>query len=179
MYINWRKKELVITIALYGPQGSGKTTMWHYIARKALHPPEEGDDTTTLYLQDIQGKRVLLNVRDTPGETEASSRRRVALYGVDGLIFVADSLKERQEANDQSLYELEEHLGTMNKTIYALPFVFQYNKRDLKGVVPVTELQKRFNPDRIFPCQATSATTGDGVVKTLQCITDLVLTTVL
>jgi hypothetical protein len=179
MYINWRKKEMVMTMALYGPQGSGKTTTWRYIARKALEPPEEGADTTTLYLQDIQGKRLLLNVRDTPGSTEASTRRRVSLYGVDGLIFVADSLPERREANDQSLYELEEHLGAMNKTIYGLPFIFQYNKRDLETVEPISKLQKRLNPDRIFLHQPTSAKTGEGIVETLQCITDLILTTVL
>lgn len=168
-----------MTMALYGPQGSGKTTMWRYISQKALRPPDGDADTTTLYLQDVQGKRLLLNVRDTPGDTAASSRRRVALYGVDGLIFVADSLPERREANDQSLYELEEHLSTMNKTIYTLPFIFQYNKRDLETAESVSQLQKRLNPDRIFLHQPTSATTGEGVVETLQCITDLILTTVL
>ncbi len=179
MYINWKRKELVITIALYGPPGSGKTTMWQYVAQKALHPPEAGGDTATLYLQDIQGKRLLLHLRDISGAPAAASKRRVALYGVDGMIFVADSAPERQDANADTLYELEQNLGTMDKTIYALPFVFQYNKRDLDDAVPFAALQERLNPDQVFLQQPTCALTGEGIVDTMKCITDLILTTYL
>ena len=179
MYINWKRKELVFTIALYGPQGSGKTTTWEYVARKAVEPPRKGEDSVSLYLQDVQGKHLLLNLRDTDGGQEGRGRRRTALYGVDGIIFVADSAPERLQANMDSLYELEGYLGEMNKTVYMMPFLFQYNKRDLTACLDLKDIQTHLNPDRIFSHQATAARRGDGLLEVVQTITDLILAAVL
>ena len=178
MYINWKRKELVITIALYGPQGGGKTTTWQHIARSADVVPDSAD-TVRIYLRDVQGKRLILNIRDTPGDPEAASERRIALYGVDGLIFTADASPERQDANDESLYELEGHLGTMDKTLYGIPFVFQYNKQDVREALDLEVLQDSLNEDRVFPSQPTCAVTGEGVGSLVQKATDLVLAAVL
>ncbi len=179
MYINWKRKELVFTIALYGPQGSGKTTTWQHIAQKATEPPREGEDSVSLYLQDVQGKHLLLNLRDTDGRQAGRGRRRTALYGVDGIIFVADSTPEQLQANVDSLYELEGYLGEMSKTIYMMPFLFQYNKRDLSAALQIREIQEHLNPDRIFSHQATVARQGEGMLEVMQTITDLILATVL
>jgi hypothetical protein len=178
MYINWKRKELVITIALYGPEGSGKTTTWEHVKRY-VSPEDVDGDTVRVRLENVQGKRLILNLRDTDGDVEAASQRRVSLYGVDGVVFVADSALERQKYNSHSLYELESYLEAMQKNIYSMPFLFQYNKRDLAGSVPVEELQARLNPDGIFFHHNTSALGGDGVKDVMQTITDLILTTVL
>jgi hypothetical protein len=177
LYINWKRKELVITVALYGPQASGKTTTWRWLAQGADRSPS--GDTFGLHLDDVRGKRVILHVRDTPGGEDAARRRRIALYGVDGLIFVADSDGFRQEANRQTLEELETNLRAMKKSIHQMPFIFQYNKRDLDQAVPVRQIQEVLNPDRIFPYQETCATREEGLVEILKQATDLVLTTVL
>jgi signal recognition particle receptor subunit beta len=179
MYINWKRKELIITIALYGPSQSGKTTTWHVLSEGADSPPEAGSDTFSLHLENVQDKQVILHVRDVPGESDAAEERRVALYGVDGLIFVADSEAARLEANRASLDELEANLTAMGKSIHTMPFLFQYNKRDLPTALPVAEIQQHLNPDRLFPHQETSATYAEGVLDVLRQATDLVLTTAL
>jgi hypothetical protein len=179
VYINWKRKELVITVAIYGPQGSGKTTTWRYLAQGASPPPTNGEDTFGLILDQVQGKQVILNVRDTPGAPEAASKRRIALYGVDGLIFVADSHTAMTDANRQSLYELQAHLEKMGKSMYQLPFLLQYNKRDLPDALPIEELQTLLNARRKFPYQETIAVEPQGMVEILKQVTDLVLMTVL
>jgi signal recognition particle receptor subunit beta len=178
MYINWKRKELVITIALYGPQGGGKTTTWQHIAKSVDLTPDS-DDTIRIYLKDIQGKKLILNIRDTLGAPEAASQRRIALYGVDGVIFTVDSASERRDANRQSLYELEGYLGMMDKTLYAVPFLFQYNKQDLEDALPLDALQDALNEDHIFPHQPTCAVSGEGVGPLVQKATDLILAALL
>jgi len=179
MYINWRYKELTITIALYGPPSSGKTTTWRVLARGAITLPEEGSDTFSLRLDDIRDKHVVLQVRDIPGKLEDEARRRTALYGVDGLIFVADSDAAQEEANRRSIEELQANLERMNKSIYTMPFLLQYNKRDLPTALEVEQLQDHLNPDRVFPYQETSANVEEGVLEVLRQATDLILATAL
>jgi hypothetical protein len=179
MYINWKRKQLIITVALYGPPRSGKTTTWRVLSQGAAAPPEEGADTFSLHLENVQDKQVILHVRDVPGEDGAASERLIALYGVDGLIFVADSEASRQEANRTSLVELDANLAAMKKSIHTTPFILQYNKRDLQDALPIGNLQNQLNPDRLFPHQETIAIRSEGVLEVLRQATDLVLTTAL
>ncbi len=173
MYINWKKRELVITLALYGPLGSGKSTTWRFLAQGAVDLTQ-GVDTFSLRLEKIQGKQLILNLRDTPGQETAASQRRVALYGVDGLIFVVDSAPHRQAANRQSLNELEHSLSTMDKLLWRMPLLFQYNKRDLPDALSIALCHELFNPQGL-PYQETCADSGEGLVELLQQATDLVL----
>lgn len=175
MYVNWKRRELVITIALYGPQGSGKTTTWRHLVRGAPDIPDAGSDTLSLRLDEVQGKRVILHIRDIPGGEEEAGRRRVALYGVDGVIFVADSDASRLEDNRRSLGELTAYLDDMQKSIYDLSFLFQYNKRDLQHALSIDDLQDDLNVERVFPYQETIALRGEGLVEVLKQATDLVL----
>jgi hypothetical protein len=178
LYINWKRRELVVTVALYGPQLSGKTTTWRWLARGAATPPGAGDDAFSLQLDNVRGKQIILNIRDISGDEGQAKRRRVALYGVDGLIFVADSHPDRMEANTISLQELEAHLATMEKSIYQMPFIFQYNKRDLPDAVKTDELQEILNPHRRFHFQETCAVEEEGLLEILKQATDLVMLTV-
>jgi hypothetical protein len=174
MYINWKRKELIITLALCGPRHSGKSTTWRYWSRKASPPPEDGADMFSLRLENIQGKRLILHVRDISGsDTEAI--RRVALYGVDGLIFVADSHPEQREANRRALHELEKNLASMNKPIETTPLLLQYNKRDLADALPLNDLDLDLNPGARWPYQETIAIKETGLAKTLRQATDLAL----
>jgi hypothetical protein len=177
MYINWKKRELVITLALYGPLGSGKSTTWRFLAQGAVDSLAQGVDNFSLRLEKIQGKQLILNLRDTPGQETAASQRRVALYGVDGLIFVIDSDPARQAANRQSLNELEHNLSAMGKTLWRMPLLFQYNKRDLPDALSIVLCQELFNPQGL-PYQETCADSGEGLVELLQQATDLVLRTI-
>jgi hypothetical protein len=179
VYINWKRKELIITLAVYGPQGSGKTTTWRHLSEGALAPPTEDEDSYSLHLHNVQGKQVVLNVRDICGAEGEAARRRVALYGADGLIFVADSCADRQEANRRSLDELQAHLGAMNKSLQQVPVILQYNKRDLPDAVAVHEMQDVLNPKRRLHYQETCALHEEGLVELLKQATDLVLVAVL
>jgi hypothetical protein len=176
MYINWKRKELIITIALYGPPQSGKTTTWRVLAAGAVTPPQEGEDTFSLRIENVQDKQVILHVRDVPGAADAAAQRRIALYGVDGLIFVANSDAAHKEINYTSIQELEENLQAMQKSMHGMPFILQYNKRDLASALPVQALQDRLNRDRLFPYQETIAIQSNGVLEVLRQATDLVLT---
>ncbi len=96
------------------------------------------------------------------------------LTGVDGVVFVADSQRDKMEENLESLNNLEENLNYYGKSIKTLPLVFQYNKRDLPDVETVTELEQVLNPYG-YPFFEAVATTGEGVLQTLTRITKMVL----
>jgi Fe2+ transport system protein B len=67
----------------------------------------------------------------------------------------------------------------MGKTLYGIPFIFQYNKQDLSEALDSDVLQDRLNEDRVFSCQPTCAVTGEGVGSLVRKTTDLVLAAVL
>lgn len=179
MYINWKQREIIITVALYGPAGSGKSTAWRYWSQNAVAPLANGDDMFSLRLEDVQKKRLVLQMRDIPGAKAEAARRRVALYGVDGLIFVVDSTSACLEANRLSLAELEANLDAMNKSIHSMPILLQYNKRDLPDALPTRDLQNALNAAGRLPYQETCAIRGEGLVEVLQQATDLILLSVL
>jgi mutual gliding-motility protein MglA len=56
-----------------------------------------------------------------------------------------------------------------------IPYVMQYNKRDLPNVVSVDELHSALNP-RAVPEFSAVAPTGAGVFDTLKAVAKLVLT---
>ena len=93
---------------------------------------------------------------------------------MDGVIFVADSQRERFEANLESLYNLEENLEDHGYNLDELPFVIQYNKRDLPNAVPIEELEEELN-ERKVPSFEASALTGEGVFETFKAVGKLVL----
>ncbi len=185
--INYAKREISAKIVYYGPSLCGKTTNIQYIYT-SIKPEQKGKlvslateaDRTLFFdflpveISNIKGFKTRLHFYTVPGQVYYNSTRRAVLTGVDGLVFVADSQRDKMEENIESLKNLEENLNYYGKSIKQLPLVFQYNKRDLPDVMPVSEMNHVLNPDG-YPFFEAVATTGEGVLKTLTTVTRMVL----
>jgi signal recognition particle receptor subunit beta len=110
-----------------------------------------------------------------PGQVFYDASRKLILKGVDGVCFVADSQIERTEANLESVENLRTNLGEQGYDLDKVPYVVQYNKRDLPNVATVEELRRLLNPRGVPDFQAV-APTGAGVFDTLKAVAKLVLT---
>ncbi|HEX7451475.1 MAG TPA: GTPase domain-containing protein, partial [Polyangiaceae bacterium] len=100
--------------------------------------------------------------------------RKLILKGVDGVIFVADSQMERLEANEESVENLRTNLAEQGYSLEKIPYVIQYNKRDLPNAVSVEELRPLINPMNVPDFEA-NARSGVGVFDTLKAVSKLVL----
>jgi signal recognition particle receptor subunit beta len=186
-FINYSAREINCKIVYYGPGLCGKTTNLQYIYKKT-NPEQKGKlislatetertlffDFLPLALGDIKGFRVRFHLYTVPGQVFYAASRKLILKGVDGVVFVADSQVERLEANMESMEDLRINLSEQGYDLEKLPFVIQYNKRDLPNVVPVEELNKLLNPNGV-PYFEAVATQGVGVFETLKGIAKLVL----
>ena len=183
---NYATRELSAKIVYYGPGLSGKTTnieMVHKILRpdqkgRLISLPTETDrtlffDFLPIDLGLIKGFKVRFHLYTVPGQVFYNATRRLVLQGVDGVVFVADSQREMMNSNLESLRNLMDNLSTYGKKLEELPFVLQYNKRDLRNVAPVGELDKSLNFLRV-PTYEAVAPSGKGVTETLVAISRLV-----
>ncbi len=187
MFINWARKEITLKIVYYGPGLSGKTTNLRYIHNK-LDPSLRGDlislntkedrtlffDFLQLEVGKIQGKKPIFNLYTVPGQVYYKQSRKLILSGVDGIVFVADSQKERMEDNLDTLLDLEQNLIEMGQTIQTFPWVIQYNKQDLPNREKLHALQGSLNFYNA-PHFQTVATKGIGVFETLKSIINQVI----
>ena len=110
-----------------------------------------------------------------PGQVFYDASRKLILKGVDGVVFVADSQIERMEANLESVENLRINLAEQGYDLDKIPYVIQYNKRDLPNVATVEELRELLNPRNVPDFEAV-APTGVGVFDTLKAVAKLVLT---
>ena len=115
-----------------------------------------------------------------PGQVFYDASRKLILKGVDGVVFVADSQIDRFEANIESLENLRSNLEEQGYDLDKLPYVIQYNKRDLPNVASVEELREYLNPrtpqrPNGVPEFNAVAPTGAGVFDTLKAVAKLVL----
>ena len=124
-------------------------------------------DFLPMELGKIKGFTTRFHLYTVPGQVQYEASRRLILRGADGIVFVADSQKDRLDANIESLYELEKALDQQGMDLSKLPAVIQYNKRDLNEVCSVEMLEKELNPLR-FPRFEAVAIRGEGVVDTLK-----------
>jgi signal recognition particle receptor subunit beta len=119
----------------------------------------------------INGYDVKIQLYTVPGQVKYKSTRKLVLKGVDGIIFVADSLDVRREKNMLSLKDLQQNLKDYGMSIFKIPLIIQYNKRDLgeQGIpiMPVEQMEKELNSQLKAPSFSASALSGDGVGKTL------------
>jgi signal recognition particle receptor subunit beta len=185
--INYSSREISCKIVYYGPGLGGKTTNIQYVYNR-VSPQTKGRlvslatemdrtlffDFLPLDLGSIKGFRTRFHLYTVPGQVYYDASRRLILRGVDGVVFVADSLISRFEANVESLYNLHENLAEHDLKLENVPFALQYNKRDLRDVISVGDLQEELNPLR-YPHFEAIATQGVGVFDTLKCVSKLVL----
>lgn len=186
-FINYSAREINTKLVYYGPGLGGKTTNLQHIYKK-VDPSAKGKlislatetertlffDFMPLQLGEIRGFKVRLHLYTVPGQVFYDASRKLILKGADGVVFVADSQLERMESNIESLQNLEQNLGEQGIVLEKIPFVLQYNKRDLSNVVSIEDLQRALNP-RNIPWFEAVATTGIGVFETLKAIAKLVL----
>lgn len=186
-FINYSSREINCKIVYYGPGLCGKTTNLQHIYGKTK-PESKGKmislatesertlffDFLPLSLGEIRGFKTRFHLYTVPGQVFYDASRKLILKGVDGVVFVADSQVERMEANIESLENLDENLKEQGYDLKKLPFVLQYNKRDLPNAAPVEELRNLLNPDGNTEFDACAAN-GEGVFETLKGISRLVL----
>lgn len=187
-FINYAAREINCKIVYYGPGLCGKTTNLQFIHNKtadeakgkmiSLATETERTlffDFLPLELGEIRGFKTRFHLYTVPGQVFYDASRKLILKGVDGVVFVADSQEERMDANIESLDNLRINLQEQGYDLDKLPYVVQYNKRDLPYLVPVDELRRELNPTGVPDFEA-SAVTGEGVFETLKAVAKLVLT---
>ncbi|MCB0260198.1 MAG: GTPase domain-containing protein [Calditrichaeota bacterium] len=187
MFINWALQEINLKIVYYGPGMCGKTTNLEYIHSK-LDPSLTGELVTLKTKEDrtiffdfmqievgrIKGKKPKFNLYTVPGQVYYASSRKIILNGVDGIVFVADSQKDRMEGNIETLLDLENNLMAMGHSLETFPWVIQYNKRDLPNTESLDILQKKLNFFHV-PHFESVAIKGTGVFDTLKSIINQVV----
>ncbi len=186
-FINYSSREINCKIVYYGPGLCGKTTNLQHVYAKTS-PDAKGKmislatetertlffDFLPLSLGEIRGFKTRFHLYTVPGQVFYDASRKLILKGVDGIVFVADSQEERLDANIESLDNLRTNLIEQGYELEKIPFVIQYNKRDLPNAVSVEELRKELNPNGVPEFEA-SASTGEGVFETLKAIAKLIL----
>lgn len=187
-FINYSSREINCKLVYYGPGLCGKTTNLQYIYNKTK-PDAKGKmislatetertlffDFLPLSLGEIRGFKTRFHLYTVPGQVFYDASRKLILKGVDGVCFVADSQMERMEANIESLENLRENLTEQGYELDKLPYVIQYNKRDLPSAVGLEDLSSALNPTRVPEFEGV-ATTGVGVFDTLKALAKQVLT---
>ncbi len=185
--INYSSREINCKIVYYGPGLCGKTTnLQHIYSRvpqetrgKMISLATEMDrtlffDFLPIELGQIRGFRTRFHLYTVPGQVYYNASRKLILKGVDGIVFVADSQIDRYEANIESYMNMLDNMAEHDLNVEKIPFVFQYNKRDLPRVVPVEDLERELNPRKV-PYFEAVALRGTGVFDTLKVTCKLVL----
>lgn len=195
-FVNLKNKEVQAKIVYYGPGRGGKTTNLEYIYNKfnkrikteMVTIKTHGDrtlffDFLPFDVGKIKGYAVKIQLYTVPGQVKYDATRRLVLRGVDGIVFVADSMAVRREKNILSLRNLQKNLATFRKSIFRVPIVLQYNKRDLaeQGIplLSLETLEKDLNSKLKAPYFEASALLGSNVVATLKRIVWMTMSSLL
>jgi len=187
MYINWKLREINLKIVYYGPSLSGKTTTLQYVHSKT-HPDRRGDlvslktrEDRTLYFDYMQielgmisGLKPRFNIYTVPGQVYYKQTRKLVLKGADGVVFVADSRRQRLRDNILAVRDMRRDLRDLGFNPEQMPLVLQCNKRDLEDIVPVTTLKNSLKMNGV-PTFETIAIQGEGVLDGLKTIINRVV----
>jgi signal recognition particle receptor subunit beta len=157
--INYASREINCKIVYYGPGLGGKTTNLEVVYGKVT-PDTRGklislatETERTLFfdflpvdLGTVKGFKTRFHLYTVPGQVYYNASRKLILKGVDGIVFVGDSQLERMEANQEAMQNLYDNMAEYGYDLTKLPFVIQYNKRDLPNAAPIKDLQAAMNP---------------------------------
>jgi mutual gliding-motility protein MglA len=183
--LNPDKKKLEIKLVYYGPGRAGKTSNLKYLYNKlekrikgkltSINTDRDNAlfyDSLPLDIGMVKGYKIKVQLYTIPGHVQYKATKKLVLKGVDGVIFVADSMVLRQQSNIDSLQDLKESLAMFGKNVLQTPLVFQYNKRDLEEqgipLLSYNTLKNDLNSQLVAPSFEASAITGFNVVETLK-----------
>jgi mutual gliding-motility protein MglA len=185
--VSYSGREINAKLVYYGPGLSGKTTNLEYIygsipdgQRGKMVSMKTKTERTLFFdflpvnLGELSGFKTRFLLYTVPGQVYYNATRKLVLKGVDAVVFVADSKRGKMDENVESLENLKENLREHGLTPEQIPFVIQYNKRDLPDVYSVQELEAVLNPNGV-PSNEAVATTGQGVVDTFKSVSRLLL----
>ncbi len=186
-FVNDNAKEIHCKIVYYGPSLGGKTTNIQWVfAKTAQDQGRELNVMSTenertlffdflpLFVGDIRGYKTRFHLYTVPGQVVYDASRKLIMKGLDGVIFVADSQPERMEENLESLKNLETNLKQQGYDIREIPLIIQYNKRDLKNVVSISEMRRLLNKYNSPDFEAV-ASQGIGVFESLKTVSKTVV----
>ncbi|HEX8371491.1 MAG TPA: ADP-ribosylation factor-like protein [Chthoniobacterales bacterium] len=187
--INYASKEIQFKIVYYGPALCGKTTNLSYIHSK-IDPGNRGDLVSLATASDrtlffdflplsaivIKGFKTKFQLYTVPGQVIYNATRQLVLRSVDGIVFVADSQWDKMEENVEAFKNLEENLNKMNMSLDEMPYIIQYNKRDLPNVAPINYMEFLLNnrKKRVQSFEVVSSS-GQNVFSSLNVVSQLLL----
>src|SRR5580692_6051992 len=189
--INQATKEIQLKIVYYGPPQGGKTSNLEKIHAEVDAAPDSKGKLTSLATNSdrtlffdflplettvVRGYKTKFQLFTVPGQVIYNTTRQLVLRGVDGLVFVADSQYEKMAENVESFQNLEDNLKTLKLNFAEIPYVLQYNKRDLPNAAPTEYLDFLLNNREVqVPSFAAVACKCEGVFESLNMITRLLL----
>ena len=181
MIINYKKKQLNLKIVYYGPALSGKTTNLEYIynhtdpnRRSSLVSLRNSEDRTLYFdflqleLGKISGLVPVIQLYTVPGQTYYQASRKVVLKGADGIVFVADSSRDRAQDNVESWHDLHLHMREQQLPDHT-PIIVQLNKQDVDSPLRRDEMVNILQI-KGFPLIGAVAVYGKGVQETLKTV---------
>lgn len=177
--VNHAEKAVICKLVYYGPGLCGKTTNIQYLHQQftgqgggemvSLATPGERTlyfDYLPVAMSEINDYRLKFGLYTVPGQVLYNATRKLVLRGADGIVFVADSQWKSMDENFESLENLQHNLQEYNASLEEIPYLIQFNKRDLPDVAPCWYLNHLLNPYGVPTFEAV-ATTGAGVHETL------------
>jgi signal recognition particle receptor subunit beta len=175
--LNFAAREVAIKLVYYGPALSGKTTNLKSLhdlvsdqSRGRLMTLETRDDRTLFFdmlplvVRGEGGMALRIKVFTVPGQVLHGSTRRLVLQGADGIAFIADSQQAETHANAESFLDLRDNLRELGRSIRDVPVIIQFNKRDLPGIRPDSEIEALAKKGR-EPVYTACAISGAGVLE--------------
>lgn len=187
MFVDDDAREINLKVVYWGPGLTGKTTSMQQIYYRV--PPErrsklvslatETERTLSFHFavsakQEHEGYGFRAHLYTVPGPVFYDTSRKLILKGASSVIFVADSMVERAEANSESMENLFVCLDANGLDAGRLVMALQLNKRDLPSAMPVAQMEEDLNP-RGWRCFSSVAARGEGVLEPFQwCLAQMV-----
>jgi hypothetical protein len=185
--VSYSGREINAKIVYYGPGLSGKTTNLEKIYdsvpesnRGRMVSMKTQTDRTLFFdllpldLGELSGMKTRFLLYTVPGQVYYNATRKLVLKGVDALVFVADSSPDKMAENRESLTNLEQNLKSYGLDLKSIPWVMQFNKRDLPEALPTAQMNKELNRWNV-PTFEAQAANGTGVFETLRGVSKLLL----